>query len=341
MTCPADGTHRTAGPVPRRPTVLVLRALGLGDLLAGVPALRGVRRAFPTHEIVLAAPAGLAPAVRATGAVDTHFTTADNGRQVPSLTHWAGPPPVLAIDLHGNGPLSHRALAALTPGRLLSYACPEPGHPAPPRWRAGEHERRRWCRFLTAYGVPADPDDVRIEPPAPPSKAPGAVVLHPGADSAARRWPADRYAAVAAGLRDAGRRVVLSGGPGEEALCAAVAQRAGLEPRDNLAGTLTFDDLSALVARAALLVSGDTGPAHLAFAHGTPSVTLFGPVAPGLWGPPAGRRHTALWHPGPPGDPHATRPDPLLLRLGAAQVLAAALSTLRYGHSTEGVTAHV
>lgn len=165
-------------------------------------------------------------------------------------------------------------------------------------------------------------------------------MLHPGADSAARRWPARRYAVVAEGLRAAGRRVVVTGGPGEAALCAEVARGAGLEPGDVFAGTLPFDRLSALVAGAALLVSGDTGPAHLAFAHGTPSVTLFGPVAPALWGPPPGRRHTVLWHPGPPGDPHAAEPDPLLLRLDAPRVLERALGTLRHGTTTKDVTAH-
>lgn len=334
------------GPVPaplpgRRPTVLVLRALGLGDLLAGVPALRGVRRAFPGHDLVLAAPGGLGPAVRATGTVDEHFPTADNGRQVPTLSHWPGPPPEIAIDLHGNGTPSRDALAALAPGRLLSYSHPEPGHPSPPCWRAEEHERQRWCRFLEAYGIPADPEDVRIAPPPLPSPAPGAVVLHPGADSAARRWPPARYAAVAAAIRDTGRRVVVTGGPGEEDMCRAVAAAAGLSRHDTFAGTLGFDQLSALVAGAALFISGDTGPAHLAFAHGTSSVTLFGPVAPRLWGPPEDRGHIALWHPGPPGDPHAGEPDALLLRLDAGQVAHTALAALERGGTTGEVTAHV
>jgi ADP-heptose:LPS heptosyltransferase len=49
------------------------------------------------------------------------------------------------------------------------------------------------------------------------------------------------------------------------------------------------------------VVCGDTGLAHLAVAHGTPSVTLFGPVSPRHWGPPRAQRHIALHKPGPPG----------------------------------------
>jgi hypothetical protein len=77
------------------------------------------------------------------------------------------------------------------------------------------------------------------------------------------------------------------------------------------------------VAGAGAVVSGDTGIAHLAVAYGTPSVTLFGPVPPSRWGPPAHPRHRALWHPGPPGDPHARTPDPALLRIGPDEVLDA------------------
>ncbi|MFI7407378.1 glycosyltransferase family 9 protein [Streptomyces sp. NPDC049627] len=310
--------------------MLVLRALGLGDLLAGVPALRGIRRAFPQDHVVLAVPPALAEAASATGAVDGILPAEAPGRGVPSLDHWAGPPPDIAIDLHGNGPESRDALAALRPRRLLAHAA-EPGDAPvrPPVWRPDEHERERWCRFLGAYGIAADPDDVRLPPPATPSPAPGAVVVHPGAESAARRWPAERYAAVVRRLRTLGRRVVLTGGPAEDPLVLDVAARAGLPTSGLLRGGLPFGELSALLAHAALVVSGDTGLAHLAVAHGTPSVTLFGPVSPRLWGPPRAECHIALWKPGPPGDPHGDVPDPLLLRIGTDEVVTAALSLLR------------
>ncbi|USQ86610.1 glycosyltransferase family 9 protein [Streptomyces phaeoluteigriseus] len=312
------------------PRVLVLRALGLGDLLAGVPALRGVRRAFPGHEVVLALPSALREAALSGGTVDTVLPAQAPGRGVPTLTHWTGPPPQVAIDLHGKGPESRDALAALSPGRLLAFAQPDP---PPPRWRPDEHERDRWCRFLAHYGIPADPADVRLPPPAVSSPAPGAVVVHPGAESAARRWPAERYATVARALRGDGHRVVVTGGPGEDALVLDVAGRAELPERDVLRGGLPFGELSALVAGAALLVSGDTGLAHLAVAHATPSVTLFGPVAPQLWGPPPSPCHLALWKPGPPGDPHGDVPDPRLLGIAADEVAAAARSVVRHGRT--------
>ena len=311
-------TQRPAPPPPTAPRLLVLRALGLGDLLAGVPALRALRRAFPGHETVLAAPAELAPLAEASGAVDRLLPAVAPGRAVPTALDWTGPPPDLAVDLHGKGPESLRPLQALRPRRVLAFAAPD----GPP-WYAEEHERDRWCRLLTSYGIPADPADLRLPPPAGPSPAPGAVVLHPGAGAPSRCWPVGRYAAVAAGLRARGRRVVVTGGPGEEALVTARAGHADVPAEDVLAGGLPFGTLAALVAGARAVVSGDTGIAHLAVAYGTPSVTLFGPVPPSRWGPPPHPRHRALWHPGPPGDPYGRTPDPALLRIAPGEVLDA------------------
>ncbi|MBA3618914.1 MAG: glycosyltransferase family 9 protein [Acidothermales bacterium] len=309
------------------PRVLVLRALGLGDFLTGVPAYRGLRQAFPEHTLSLAAPPVLADLVQLTDAVDEVFPAYG----LASLD-WSGPPPDVAVNLHGRGPQSHRLLQALRPARTIAYFAPEVPELAGPAWRADEHEVPRWCRLLESCGISADPTRLALRRPNRPSPAAGAVVVHPGAAAGSRRWPADRYAAVAAELHRQGHRVVLTGSADEVQLCAGIAERAGLGAAAVLAGSLGLGELAALVADAALVLCGDTGVAHLATAYATPSVVVFGPVSPVRWGPPFGReQHVALWHGGDgdrPGDPHADHPDPALLRITVDEVLAAAGSLL-------------
>jgi ADP-heptose:LPS heptosyltransferase len=282
--------------------LLVLRALGLGDFLTGIPALRGLRRARPDQRLVLAAPAGLAPLAALTGAVDAVLD--QPGLDRPLRTDR----PALAVNLHGRGPESTALLRALGPDELWAFG--DDG----PQWTAAEHEVDRWCRLLAHHGVPADPADLALDRPDVPSPAPGAVVIHPGAASGSRRWPVERYAAVARGLRQDGHRVVVTGGPAERDLVAAV----GAEPMST-----DLPRLAALVAGAALVVCGDTGVAHLATAYGTASVLLFGPTPPGEWGPRSGP-HTVLWRGDGRGDPHGADPDPALLALTVSDVLTAA-----------------
>jgi ADP-heptose:LPS heptosyltransferase len=175
--------------------------------------------------------------------------------------------------------------------------------------------------MLAFYGIGCDPTDLSLRPPQVASRAPEAVVVHPGAGYPARRWPVERFARVAAYLAENRYDVVLTGTAGERQPAEDVARRAGL-PRDSvLAGRTDVEELAALVADAALVVCGDTGVGHLATAYGTPSVVLFGPVPPHRWGPPAGRRqHVALWA-GTTGDTFADSPDPGLLQLSTTQVI--------------------
>ena len=295
--------------------MLVLRALGLGDLLTAVPALRALRRARPAARLVLAAPAGLRELALLTGAVD---------ELVPVGPLEALPPSVagadLAVNLHGRGPQSTALLAATAPRRLVSYGLPDG-----PRWRADEHEVLRWCRLLEDSGLPADPADLHLPAPAVPAVVRGGTLVHPGAAQVSRRWPVERWAEVARGLGAAGHDVRITGGAGERELAERVAAAAGLGEDRVLAGRTDLLGLTALVAAARLLVSVDTGVAHLATALGTPSVVLFGPTPPALWGPPPARRqHRVLWA-GRTGDNFADRPDPGLLELAPAAVLEAAL----------------
>jgi ADP-heptose:LPS heptosyltransferase len=265
---------------------------------------------------VLATPAALEPLVQLASVADRVLDTDGLGP-----LGWDGPAPEVAVNLHGKGPQSHRALAALDPRRLAAFGCAEAAHPGP-AWDPDEHEVRRWCRLVEAtLGVPADPGDLLLEPPQVPAPAPGAVVVHPGAAYPSRRWPVERFAAVARWAAGRGHRVVVTGGPGEVALAGEVAHRAGLPAEDVLAGRTGLVALATQVASARLLVCGDTGVAHLASAYRTPSVLLFGPTAPRRWGPPADGPHAVLWHGTGEGDPWGSQVDPALARIDVGEVL--------------------
>ena len=305
--------------VSDRPTVLALRALGLGDLLTAVPALRMLGAEYPEHRLVLAAPRALGPIAKLAG---WELEPVGELEPLPRRLHGAD----VGANLHGRGPQSHRLLAAARPARKIWFRNDEiPESRGAPVWRPGEREMTRWCRLLHESGIPGPPADLRLEPPAgpPPDRTAGATIVHPGAASAARRWPAERYAAVAAAEALAGRHVVVTGSPPEEPLARGIAARAGLGADSVLAGRTDLSGLASAVACAARVVCGDTGVAHLATAFGTPSVLLFGPTSPAEWGPPPdSSRHRVLWR-GRPGNPHADRPDPGLLEIGVEEVLEA------------------
>ena len=318
---------------------LVLRALGLGDLLTAVPALRAVRRGLPGHEVVLAAPPALRDLLVGPDLVD---------RVLPAHglapLDWPGPPPDVAVNLHGSGPQSHRLLLALRPGRLVAFACAEAGVTGP-AWDPTEHEVQRWCRLVGDAGWPAEPGELRLGPPRVPSPAHHAVVVHPGAAHSSRRWPAERFAAVARWAAAEGHDVVVTGSDEEVDLARETARAAGLADTAVLAGRTDLPALSALVADARLVVCGDTGLAHLASAHATASVVLFGPVPPPQWGPPPGP-HTVVWHgqararAGGGGDPFGDTVDSALLAVTVEEVIEAArhrlsATTSRTRHSIE------
>jgi hypothetical protein len=299
-------------------TVLVLRALGLGDFFTGLPALALLRRALPDDRIILGLPRWLAPLATLAGTVDGTV----HGHELDPLVD---PPhaPTLAIDMHGNGPASRALLLATAPGRLLAFNA-EGG----PSWDPGEHEVARWCRLLTE-GLPLPgaqclgvagmlPEPSGIEAPA------GTTIVHCGAKAVSRRWPADRFAAVAKILAARGHEVVVTGSGDEASTAHAIAAQAGVRA----ATSLTLPQLLTLVARSRLVVCGDTGIAHVASNYRAPSVVLFGPVSPRVWGPPPDPRHQVLFYGDGRGDPHGTTPDPALLRIGVDDVTAAAEKAL-------------
>ncbi|GGL81837.1 hypothetical protein GCM10010129_26970 [Streptomyces fumigatiscleroticus] len=101
-------------------------------------------------------------------------------------------------------------------------------------------------------------------------------MLHPGASVPARAWSAERSAEAVRELAAAGHRVLVTGGPDERELTAFVAGRHGVD----LGGRTRAPELSGVLAGAGAVVTGNTAPAHLAAAVGTPVVSLFAPVVP-------------------------------------------------------------
>ncbi|WP_326554169.1 glycosyltransferase family 9 protein [Micromonospora sp. NBC_01813] len=273
--------------------ILVLRALGIGDLATVVPALRGLRAGFPATPIALAAPAVLAPLADLIDAVD-RLVPLSGLDTVPALDA----DPDWAVNLHGRGPRSHQLLRATRPGRLWAYECPQAAHPDGPPWRDDEPEVSRWCRLLAWYGVDTDPADLLLRRPPPDRVQVGVTVVHPGAASPRRRWPAERFAELARRLARAGHRVVVTGSARERPLAEAVAAGAGLPATAVCAGRMDLSRFVALLSHARLLVAADTGVGHLATAFAVPSVLLFGPTSPTRWGPTIDRQlHRVLQYP--------------------------------------------
>ncbi|HET9028699.1 MAG TPA: glycosyltransferase family 9 protein [Candidatus Aquilonibacter sp.] len=314
----------------RRPRLVMLRALALGDFLTAVPAYRALARAFPGHYRVLAAPVALAPLAELCGDIDEVVDTAALSPLDPAL---AGAD--VAVNLHGRGPQSHRLLLETEPRRLIAFAHPDiSGFEAAPAFRQDEHEVRRWCRLLEESGIRTDPRDLdlRAAPYCGPHR--GAVVLHCGASSESRRWPIAAWIELAAQLHRDGYRVVFTGTQREFRRARVIARNAGVPIDRVTAGRTTVTELVSLVAAARAVVCGDTGVAHVATAVGTPSVVLFGPISPASWGPPRERRqHRVLWR-GRIGDPHAAVVDPGLASITVEEVrreLDALLDTPRAG----------
>lgn len=295
------------------PELLVLRALKLGDLLVAVPAIHAVRRARPDHRLILAVPGWLAPIVDLIGGVDALHPTPG----LDELLQIAPGRIDTAINLHGNGPESRRIIDALGAAHVVAHGG------AGPAWRDGILERRRWVRLVEAFGMPGDEDEVRIERPQVPPAAPGAAVVHVGAFYGSRQWPAERFAEVARWLGEQGGEVLLTGSAAERPRALEVARLAGLGPHAVAAGRMGLAEFGAQVAAASVVVSADTGAAHLASAYGTPSVIIFGPAPPEEWGPPPGPHIVLTRAELRRGETFSAQPDPALLAVTVADVIAA------------------
>lgn len=318
-------------PPPRR--VAVFRALMLGDMLCAVPALRALRRGWPAAELHLIGLAWAEPLMRRLGLVDV-FHAFPGHPALPETPPgvWALPAFLaamqrlgfdLALQMHGSGEVTNPLVAGFDARGFGGFRGPAAwAPPAPPRspgsgpvvpWPSQGHEIERLLALTDAFGLArqglqlefpvddADRDALRAQWPGCDDGP--YVCVHPGAQLPSRRWPAERFAAVAdalAGRRwrpgEAPLRVVLTGTEAEASLVRAVAS-AMRHPAVDLAGRTTLWTLGALVDGARCVVCNDTGLSHVAAARGTPSVVVSCGADVDRWAPLDRARHRVLWSP--------------------------------------------
>jgi ADP-heptose:LPS heptosyltransferase len=280
-----------------------------GDVLLAGPAIRAVA-AGADHVTLLCGPRGAAAAALLPGVdelivrraewidpdaplpdradvdayVDAIAAVKADAAAVLTSFHQSALPAALLLRLAGVPRIA--AISEDFPGSLLVDRLPDPGD---------VHESQRALTVAAALGFALpDGDDgglaVRaIEPGfALPERF---VAVHPGASVPARAWAPERNRALVAALTAAGRDVVVTGAAAERELTAFVADS---EDRD-LGGRTSLAELAGVLARADAVVVGNTGPAHLAAAVGTPVVSLFAPTVPAARWRPWGVPHELLF----------------------------------------------
>lgn len=294
----------------------VFRGLYLGDLISATGALRALRRGYPEAEISLISlpwATALAPHLPHVDRLIPYpgAPGLDGGGTEVEIKQFLARMRAerfdLAVNMHGRGPASTRLVSSFGARRIASFFCGT-GEKFPPldvavSWDAEEHES---CKLLVlaerAGGEPSGPepellireeDYHRVQALLRASLRKPLALVHPGASVPEKRWPEEGFGRVAEALVRRGYTVAVTGSAGEKELTRRVS-RAARGSRD-LGGMTDLSTLIALVGRASIMVSNDTGPAHLAYASKIPSVTLFGPTTDvGRWGPLNQERHTVL-----------------------------------------------
>lgn len=266
--------------------VLIVRFSSIGDVVLTTPLVRALRRRHPDAELLYVTKRALAPLVSDNPhlsrvvALEAHEPVHHLAARLRALA------PTHGLDLHGS--LRSIALRALVPGRWAGYrkrkaartmliatkldlyrdavpvaeryfeaarlldVRPDGG---PPEFHLGNGARERVGAWLAERGLAGT----------------ALAALAPGAAHATKRWPARHWIELTGRLRAAGLEPVVVGGPGDR----GVAQQL---PAPSAAGELSLQETGALLARARVVVSGDTGVMHMATGVGTPVVALFGPT---------------------------------------------------------------
>ncbi len=292
-------------------TVLVFRALNLGDMLCAVPALRALRAGLPHARISLCGLPWARSFVRRFSRYLDEFIEFPGYPGLPErncsgsdlnafLRQMQDRRFDLAIQMHGSGSISNAVIESVG-ARFVAGFHPE-GFPVRDRhlfaaYPASLPEVERNLSLIRLIGFSASdpelefpflPDDgldlsASAELHAIPART--YACIHPGASSRTKCWPVAHFAAVASHLRQWGLTVVVTGNRHESDLAAAISELLQHDCIDAASLDLSLGSLALLIRDSRLLVCNDTGVSHIASALRVPSVVLFSTADPLRWAP--------------------------------------------------------
>jgi heptosyltransferase III len=278
--------------LPKNPRVLVVALRRLGDVLLTTPLIRSIKHAYPAASIealvfagtegVLAGNADLAGVItmpqRPSAGENLALIRRLARRYDVAISTQTGDRPTTLAWIAGRqsvGPLEPDRFSATFKRLALSRS-----HVAD----RSQHRVREVLRLAELLGIPAIAEIVcpagaarRDLIPAQPF-----AVVHAAPMFTYKRWTADGWRALAAALQQRGLAVVTSGAGSDRAFLDDVWRDSDVIRRD---GGLAWPELSASIAAARVYIGPDTAITHLAAATGTPTVALYGPTDPRLWGP--------------------------------------------------------
>jgi lipopolysaccharide heptosyltransferase II len=285
--------------------LLCVRLDSIGDVLMTTPAMRALRESLGCHITLLTSAAGAAvapfvpevdevmvfaaPWMKASALIGQAQTTRDADLIAALAARSFDAAAIFTVYSQNPLPAAYLCYLAGIPRRLAH--CHENPYQLLTDWLADpepaaliRHEVRRQLDLAAAVGCRTRDERLSFRVPAAARRrvrrlirgfARPLVVVHPGASAASRRYPGEQYArALDLLIAETGCQALFTGDAGEAELVEQV-RSAMHEPAHSLAGELALAELGALIAEADLLVSNNTGPAHIAAALGTPVVDLY------------------------------------------------------------------
>ena len=280
----ALGTH---------PRILVVALRRLGDVLLTTPLIRSLKRAWPEATIDVLVFAGTQGILAGNPDIAHVITMPERPGAGDSLALlralWRRYDLALSTQ-SGDRP----TLFAWAAGRRSVGFVEAQGTVARLKWLAldypvlvagGLHRVGDVLRLAEAIGIAPVPEMVAPAGPAQPGLAPDRpyAVIHAAPMFRYKRWTVDGWQVLAAALDARGLTVLATGGPDDRAYLDEVWT--GQAEVRRLDGTLAWPELAALIAGARVYVGPDTSVTHLAAAAGAPTIALYGPTDPRLWGP--------------------------------------------------------